>query len=280
MKKHIYLSIFLLLFVASCFCTNAQQQPIWKLIWSDEFNYTGLPDSAIWGYETGHVRNKEQQYYTRAQKENVWVSNGMLSITGKKQLVQNQYYQPGSADWRYKNAVAHYTSASINSLHKRSIHYGRVEIRAKLPTGGGIWPAFWLMGVNREKIGWPLCGEIDMMEYIGNHPTHLYSTVHYPDSTKQKSISNGSKILDSTLQHQFNTYAMEWDIHTIKMFFNDLMIHRFEIDIAGKGKDNPFRKPFYLLINLAMGASWPGPIDDTVLPQQLLVDYVRVFTLN
>ena len=267
---------FLLLFLfAEGNAAHAQKRQHWKLTWQEEFNYTGLPDSTKWSYEVGHIRNNEQQYYTNAKKENVWVSNGMLTITGRKENQQNQFYKKGDKDWRYKDSTAQYTSASINTLGKASWLYGRIEVRAKLPAGGGIWPAIWMMGANVNEVDWPKCGEIDIMEFIGNHPQDIYGTIHFPDSIK-RSRSDGGKIIDSTLS-MFHVYAIEWDKDKIDLYLDDKKYHSFKIEKAGSGKDNPFRKPFYLILNLAMGANWPGPIDDTVLPQQFVVDYVRVF---
>jgi beta-glucanase (GH16 family) len=241
----------------------AQKKQGWKLIWKEEFNYTGLPKEKNWGYETGYVRNKEQQYYTKARKENIWVEQGLLHITGRKEAV--------------KDTMGQYTSASINTLGKAGWKYGRIEVRAKLPKGGGIWPAIWMMGSNRNQVGWPACGEIDVMEFIGNHPKEVYGTIHYPITGPAKSKSNGGKTTSETLNTEFHVYAIEWDKDKIEIFLDDQKYHTFFIDTAGTGEDNPFRKPQYLLLNLAMGANWPGPIDESVLPQQFLVDYVRVY---
>ena len=131
----------------------------WKLVWQDEFNYTGLPDPAKWGYETGHVRNNEEQYYTLARKENAWVGNGMLTITGRKEEYVNKDYQRGAASWKRKDSLAHYTSASINTLGKAGWKYGKIVIRAKIPHGAGMWPALWMLGVNTPQAGWPAGGK-------------------------------------------------------------------------------------------------------------------------
>jgi len=126
----------------------------WKLVWSDEFDRPGLPDPAKWGYEKGFVRNQEKQYYTEARKENARVEGGMLIIESRRE--------------EYRNA--HYTSASLTTQGTASWTYGRMEMRAKLPTGRGIWPAFWMLGINESQVGWPACGEIDIMELVGFHP--------------------------------------------------------------------------------------------------------------
>ncbi|UFH34308.1 glycoside hydrolase family 16 protein [Flavobacterium acetivorans] len=275
-------NLFFVLLLISVNSLNAQKKEKWKLVWKEEFNYTGLPNPKKWGYEVGHIRNNEQQYYTNARKENVWVSNGVLSITGRKEIYPNESFKKGSEDWKTKDSTAQYTSASINTLGKAvpiaiGRKYGRIEVKAKLPHGGGIWPAIWMMGTNRTEVGWPKCGEIDVMEFIGNQPKNIYGTIHYPDPIAKGNKSNGNKIIAENLDSDFHVYAIEWNEQTIDIYFNDNKYHSFSIDTAGEGVDNPFRKPFYLLLNLAMGANWPGPIDDTILPQQFLVDYVRVY---
>ena len=205
------------------------------------------------------------------------MSNGVLAITGKKESFPNEFFKKGSGDWKTQDSTAQYTSASINTLGKVGWKYGRIEIKAKLPHGRGIWPAIWMMGTNRSEVGWPKCGEIDIMEFVGNQPKDIYGTMHFPDPNAEGNKSNGNKITSENLKNDFHLYAIEWNEKTIDVYFNNNKYHSFSIDSAGVGEDNPFRKPFYLLLNLAMGANWPGPIDDSVLPQQFLVDYVRVY---
>lgn len=249
--------------------------PGWKLVWQDEFNYKGLPDDKKWGYEVGHIRNNEQQYYTKARKENVWVENGVLTITGRKEEYPNHAYKPGSDHWAQKNATAQFTSGSINTLGKASWKYGRVEIRAKLPQVAGIWPALWMMGTNIREVGWPSCGEIDIMEFIGNKdPNTIYGTVHYKNDDG-KHASQGGKITTDK-PADFNIYAIEWNSEKIDIYFNETKYHSFSIASVGASQD-AFHKPFYLLINLALGGNWPGPVDGANLPQQYVIDYVRVY---
>lgn len=276
-------SFFILMILAAAFASCAKKQypdntqkQGWKLVWQDEFNYTGLPDATKWGYEVGYIRNNEQQYYTRARKENVWVENGMLTITGRKEEYPNEFYKAGSTDWHYKNPTAQYTSASINTLDKAGWKYGRIEIKAKLPQGAGIWPALWMMGTNIKTVNFPSCGEIDIMEFIGvKDPTTIYGTIHYKNDAGSYS-SSGNKTTSTKLVNDFHIYAIEWDSTKIDIYFDEIKYHSFLIESAGTYKDT-FRKPFYLLINLAMGGNWPGPIDDTILPQPYLVDYVRIY---
>lgn len=282
LRHRTLLAGFCTFFLVFCFSCNQNSHPGsseksgWKLVWQDEFNYTGLPDPTKWDYETGHIANNEQQYYTRARKENIWVANGVLTITGRKEEYPNARYSPGSSHWTTKNPTAPYTSARLVTYGKAAWTYGRVEIKAKLPQGRGIWPALWMLGTNIKTDGWPACGEIDIMEFIGDkEPDAIYGTVHYKND-EGKHASGGSKINSDKLAGNFHTYAMEWNKDSISMFFNDVKYNSFALDSAGKNKDI-FAKPFYLLINLALGGDWPGPVDAAILPRQFIVDYVRVY---
>jgi beta-glucanase (GH16 family) len=258
----------------------------WQLVWSDEFDDEGLPDKTKWGYEEGFVRNHEKQYYTRQRKENVRVENGMLIIEGRKEEMKNARYKAGSEDWREKNQFASYTSGSINTLGRHSFQYGRIEVRAKVPQGKGMWPAIWMMGTNRTQVGWPRCGEIDIMEYVGKDPNTIHANNHFADpklkdtSLKGKAVHRSAgkgKIRIDKPYADFHVYAIEWDEQQIKFFVDDTQYATFDIDAADEGPDNPFRQPHYLLLNFAMGGSWGGPIDDSVLPQKYEIDYVRYY---
>ena len=248
----------------------------WSLVWSDEFEKEGQPDSTKWDYEEGFVRNEESQYYTRARLENARVENGMLVIEGRRESFENPRFQPDDKDWRRARRSADYTSAALITLDKASWRYGRVEVRAKLPHGKGVWPALWMMGENRSKVGWPKCGEIDIMEFVGHDPDRVHATVHFPIEGK-KHRSKGGKLKTKAPYEEFHVYALEWTAERMDFFFDGTKYHTFNVDDAGAGADNPFRKPHYLLINLALGGSWGGAIDDANLPQQFLIDYVRVY---
>jgi len=274
MKK---LAIFL---VTIFFCQSIFSQPAhkkWKLVWGDEFNYTGLPDSTKWGYDEGFIRNNESQYYTKARLENARVEDGMLTITGRKETYPNKMYKPGSTEWQHKDSLSAYTSAAIVTLNKKHFTYGRLEVRAKMPQGLGVWPAIWMLGVDRGLVRWPYCGEIDVMEFVGHDSSRIYGTIHYADTLKQQHAQSGGHIETAAPYNGFHVYAMEWNEKEINLFFDDSLYHHFDTDIAGKGKDNPFRKPFYILLNLALGGSWGGHIDDAILPQQYQIDYVRMY---
>ena len=173
---------FVLILLFCIMQTNAQN---WKLVWSDEFNYNGLPDTLKWGNETGFVRNNELQYYTKQRLENSRVVNGNLLIIGRKESFKN----------------ANYTSASLVTDGKKSLTYGKVEARIKLPKVQGMWPAFWMLGQNIHTVGWPKCGEIDIMEHINNEDL-LHGTLHWFD---QKHVSSGGTTpCDVTKYHNYS----------------------------------------------------------------------------
>lgn len=247
----------------------------WKLVWFDEFDYTGLPDSSKWDYEEGFVRNNESQYYTRARPENARVENGILIIEARKEQFKNPKYKPDSNNWVEQHEYAAYTAASLVTRGKASWIRGRIEVRAKLPQGKGVWPAIWTLGVTCPGVKWPDCGEIDIMEFLGRQPDRVYGTLHYAVDGKHCQVQGAFEA--KNLQDTFHLYAIEWFDDRIDFFVDSIKYRTIAIDGAGKGGENPFRKPHYLLMNLALGGSWGGPIDDSVLPQKYLIDYVRVY---
>ncbi|MCX8155680.1 MAG: glycoside hydrolase family 16 protein [Verrucomicrobiae bacterium] len=257
--------------------TLGLQAAQWELVWADEFNGTGLPDPAKWDYEEGWIRNNELQYYTRGRLENCRQENGVLVIEGRKEKFRNPHFRPDADPKSRKSGreYAEYTAASINTLGKASFLYGRVEVRAKLPQGRGVWPAIWMMGTNRVTVGWPRCGEIDIMEFVGKAPTNVHATVHWFGEGRHQSL--GGKIVTNAPYDGFHIYAVEWFPDRMDFYFDHIKYFTYPTDKAGAGPDNPFRKPHYLLINLALGGSWGGTMDDAVLPQKYLIDYVRVY---
>jgi beta-glucanase (GH16 family) len=250
----------------------------WQLVWSDEFDYTGLPDSTKWNYEVGFVRNAEMQYYTRANIKNARVENGVLVIEGRRERLANPKYNPQLDSWMAKRQFAQYTSASLTTQDKESWTYGRIEVRAKLPRGKGTWPAIWTLGADIRKVKWPGCGEIDIMEQVGKDPNWIHGTVHY--SAEGKHQTNAGKINVADPSASFHVYAINWYSDRIDFFFDDTKYFTFPLNKAGFGQENPFRKPQYLLINLALGGSWGGAIDNFIFPQKYLIDYVRVYKLE
>jgi beta-glucanase (GH16 family) len=266
-KLFLVLSLFILK-------TSFAQKQYQRMVWHEEFNYTGLPDSNIWNYENGFIRNQESQYYTQARKENAYVHGGCLEIKAIKGDYPNKFYIKGSSDWRKKNPTANYTSASITTHRLHMWRYGKIVVRAKLPKGIGVWPAIWMLG---EKGNWPFCGEIDIMELIGKEPTHIYGTAHYAADNKSGYKSSGGVISINNLSEAFHDYAIQWNKHSIKFLVDDSVYHIFKTSAAKFKGVNPFRRKFYLLLNLALGGSWGGPVGKNVLPQSFLIDYVRVY---
>lgn len=234
----------------------------WTLQWHDEFEGTGLPDSTKWGYEHGFIRNNEKQFYTRRRAENAHLENGNLVITARKETYQD----------------ANYTSASLRTKGKASWTYGRIEVRAQLPTGRGMWPAIWMLGTNIDTVGWPDCGEIDIMEYVGFEPDTIYANIHTEAFNHVDGTAKGSSIHVEAPDETFHTYAVEWTPERIDFFVDDQNYFTFE-NTGGGVAEWPFDQPFYLILNAAVGGSWGGQegIDDTIFPQSYRIDYVRVY---
>jgi beta-glucanase (GH16 family) len=233
----------------------------WTLVFSDEFDTPGTPDPAKWGYETGYIRNKEAQYYT-SRVENARVENGTLVIEARKEPYQSFGY----------------TSASINTLDRFEFLYGRVEVRAKIPTGNGTWPAIWMLGVNRRQVGWPACGEIDIMENVGFDPVRISAAVHTTAYNHSIGTQKSAKVDVANPWEDFHVYSMEWFPDHIDIFVDGQKYFTFRNEGTGPAAW-PFDKPHYLLINLAIGGSWGGQrgIDDARFPHRYLVDYVRIY---
>lgn len=242
----------------------AESDP-WRLVWSDEFEVEGLPDSSKWTYEEGFIRNSEAQYYTRARPENARVEDGALVIESRKE--------------QYKDAD--YTSASVTTRDRASWRYGRIEVRAKLPTGRGMWPAIWMLGTNISEVGWPESGEIDIMENVGFDPNRIHANVHTAAFNHADGTSKGASILIDEPHANFHVYAVEWYEDHIDFFVDDRKYFTFAN--TGGGVDEwPFDQPQYLILNTAIGGAWGGRqgIDDSIFPQSFYIDYVRVYERN
>jgi beta-glucanase (GH16 family) len=261
-------------FAVICNAAVAQTSPIerpgWRLTWHDEFARKGanLPDPSKWELEIGGKGwgNNELEYYT-GRIENSREENGVLAITAAK--------EDYSGEDEVKRA---YTSARLKTKAHFTQAYGRFEARIKLPGGKGIWPAFWLLGDDIDKSGWPSCGEIDIMESIGDAKT-AYGTLHGPGYSGASGIQgkyslNGEK----KFQDDFHVFAVEWDPKTIRFFVDDVMYAaKTAQDLPPKSKW-VFDHPFFIILNLAVGGNWPGnPDQSTVFPQTMLIDHVRVY---
>ncbi len=238
------------------------RQESWHLVWSDEFDYEGLPDPARWSYDTGYIANQERQYYTRNRLENARVKNGYLVIEARKE------------PWKGFD----YTSARLVTRGRETWTYGRFEARAKLPTGVGTWPAFWMLGENIEEVGWPSCGEIDIMENVGYDPGMVHGYVHTRAYNHTRGTQKGSSVELEQPWEDFHVYAVEWFEDRIDFFVDDTKYFSFEKE-ADEDDVWPFDKPHYLLLNLAIGGTWGGQqgIDDDIFPQRYVIDYVRVY---
>jgi len=257
-------------------CLGAAGQ--WKLVWSDEFDQDGLPDPARWTYEEGFVRNQEAQYYTRAREENARVRKGVLIIEARKERFPNARYEPGSPAWQRNRQFAEYTSASLTTEGKASWRYARIEVRAKLPTGRGTWPAIWMLGVNRREVGWPRCGEIDIMENVGFDPDTIHANIHTEAYNHVRRTNKGNRIRLDKPYADFHVYALDWGPQRMEFFVDGQSYFTFENENSGPAAW-PFDQPFYLILNLAIGGGWGGQkgIDDSIFPQRMEVDYVRVY---
>ncbi|WP_214071666.1 glycoside hydrolase family 16 protein [Mucilaginibacter sp. dw_454] len=270
--------VFLIALLCLSILSSAQKTSKRKLVFDDEFNYSGLPDSTKWGYEKGFVREKEPQYYTEKRLQNCRVENGMLVIEGIKEQFPNPGFKAGSNRREEQQQFAPYTSASINTSGKYSWQYGRIEMRAKVPPGSGTWPAFWMLGDSFHDINWPRCGEIDIMEYLGRDSTRVHGTVHYADSLGKHQQQGVGPVVGKPADG-FHIYAVDWDEKGMTFYYDNLKY--FTFDYAGmKNADaNVFKKKFYLLINLALGSTddWGGLQDDSILPAKYYIDYVRVY---
>ena len=252
--------ILIILLLITPYLADAQK---YVLVWSDEFNTPGLPDSTHWSYEKGKLRNNELQYYTEKRLENSRIEDTVLVIEARKENF----------------AGSQYTSASLISKGIGDWKYGKIEIRAKVPTGKGTWPALWMMPTNSEYGSWPRSGEIDIMEYVGYQPYNLHYTCHFEGTNgtghQQSGISN-SQIANPF--NKFIKFGIIWTPEKIEWYANDVKYFTY----TKKSDDYriwPFNKEFYLILNLAYGGSWGGSagVDDTKLPHKFLIDYVRVY---
>ncbi|MBD3420019.1 MAG: family 16 glycosylhydrolase [Chitinivibrionales bacterium] len=231
-----------------------------QLVWQDEFNTPGPVDETSWRYEIGKIRNNEAQYYTN-REENIRIEDTVLIIEGRRD------------NWNGNT----YTSASIETETFHSWTYARIEVRAKIPTGTGTWPAIWTLGDNIPQVGWPDCGEIDIMENVGKDPDRIHGTIHTEAFNHTRGTQIGESILvDEGPYNDFHVYAVEWYPDSIVWFFDSTRYFKFE-NTGGDDDEWPFHRPQHLKINLAIGGSWGGTIDTTIFPLYYLIDYVRVY---
>jgi glycerophosphoryl diester phosphodiesterase len=237
----------------------------WKLAWSDEFSYYGLPDSTKWDYEVGGHGwgNNEMQFYTKQDTLNAMAKNGCLHIIARKQPKEEKQY----------------TSARLVTRGKQEFTYGKFEMRAKLPAGIGTWPAFWMLGTNVEKVGWPKCGEIDIMEHVGYKKDSVFGTIHSNSYNHITGTQKGKTVFIENPYNSFHFYGMEWDNEKIDFLVDGQLFNRIENEHKTIN-EWPFDQPFYLILNLAIGGNLGGKygVDDSIFPATYQIDYVRVFS--
>ncbi len=240
----------------------------YHLIWSDEFEYSGLPDSTKWSYDVGGHgwENNEQQFYLEKSLENSFVKDGMLHIVALKKEHENSQY----------------TSARLITYQKFSLQYGKIEVMAKLPIGKGTWPAICMLpeSLLKKNEKWPLCGEIDIMQHVGKAPNVIHTSLHSElyNFFKNNQYTHFSKLPD--VINSFHLYGIEWTSKSIKFFVDNNLFYEAVKGENGKETTNqgwPFDKPYFLILNLAIGGNWGGKIDDSIFPAEMQIAYVRVY---
>ena len=239
---------------------SASSYPGKTLVWSDEFDGESI-DLSHWTYDLGASGwgNQELQNYT-SNSENSYVNDGNLFIVARE------------------NGI-HFTSARMKSIGLQEFQYGRIDVRAILPKGQGIWPAIWMLGANYPTVGWPACGEIDIMELIGSSPNTVHGTIHYgTDWTQHNYTGSGTSIpWTETFSDEFHVFSIDWDENGITWLLDDQPFYTIDNAVTGS-QPYPFDNPFFFIMNIAVGGQWPGyPDATTEFPQFMAVDYVRVF---
>ena len=252
----------------------------YKLVWADEFNQDGVPSPENWVFEEGFVRNNEAQWY---EKRNAQCRNGMLVITGREDIKRNPNYVKGSSDPKETKFIE-YTSSSLMTKDLHSWTMGRFVMRAKIPHGEGMWPAFWMVGENGE---WPSCGEIDIMEY---YQDKLLANVASGSATRWNAKWNGTSINTKNLGgnqwlNEFHLWRMDWDSTSIRLYVDDRLLNETPLTNTYNanpkwGPKNPFHHPHYLIVNLALGGDNGGDMESAKLPAEYVIDYIRVYQRN
>ena len=263
----IIMFLLLLVFVTSCSTLSPKAQPIpiavpegWTLIWHDEFDGDAIDpknwtfDSGGWGWGNG-----EAQYYT-SRPENARLENDMLVIEARQEKYEGSYY----------------TSARLKTQGLQNFQYGRIEARLKVPSGKGLWPAFWMLGSDFDGNNWPDCGEIDIMEYIGKEPDLIMGTLHGPGYSGALGFSQWHR-QTYNIADDFHTYAIEWETDQVRWYYDGTEYSTVKSADIG-AREWVFNQPFFIILNLAVGGQLAGPVGlDTIFPAQFYVDYVRVY---
>lgn len=250
----------------------------YQLVWADEFTGEGAPDHRFWSFEHGFKRNEELQWY---QTANARVKDGFLILEGRREQVNNPAYVEESKDWKKNRPFAEYTSSSINTNGKFSFQYGLMEVRAKIDTALGLWPAIWTLGISK---GWPANGEIDVMEYYlsDGEPTILANAAWaHPD---KRASWDEAKIpfsdfleKDPDWPDKFHVWKLDWTNESIQIFLDDMLLNEVNLtETINPDGFNPFHQPHYILLNLAIGGNGGDP-SGSAFPNEYVVDYVRVY---
>jgi len=234
----------------------------YNLVWRDEFEGTSL-NTADWNYEmgAGGWGNQESQHYTD-RSENSFVSNGRLTIEARQESYQG----------------APYTSARLTTQFKQAFRFGRVDIRAILPEGQGIWPALWMLGTEIQNVGWPACGEIDIMELVGHEPNIIHGTADWEPQVQTWSFNKGTgtSLASGKFSDEYHVFSIVWEQNAIRWLLDD--VEYFSLDNGEVNGNYPFNGDFFFIFNIAVGGQWPGyPDASTQFPQRMHVDYIRVF---
>ncbi|HEV2331229.1 MAG TPA: glycoside hydrolase family 16 protein [Verrucomicrobiae bacterium] len=271
-------------FVLTVSALAARSADHWTLVWHDEFNKNGPPDPANWSYETGFVRNGESQWY---QPDNAYCTNGLLIIEARREHRRNPGYVAGGGDWRTAREWIAYTSASITTRGLHEFRYGKFEMRARIDTRPGSWPAFWTLGAgfndanqDASPLPWPDCGEIDIMEYYaGNVLANFAYRLPGKRFATWSAVKKPIKQFDADKwSKEFHIWTMEWDETKIDLLLDGKLMNHFDVKDANKAAGgNPFRRPLYLKLNQAIGGTQGGDPSHTVFPIRFEIDWVRVY---
>ncbi|PXY39342.1 beta-glucanase [Flavobacterium cheongpyeongense] len=265
--------------LSSVFISNKEKvvkHEKYKLVWNDEFTKDGIPDEKNWNYETGFVRNQEDQWY---QKENAYCKAGFLIIEARKENRVNPDFDATThSDWAKKRDSIKVTSSSLMTRGKHSWQYGRFEMRAKIPTGKGMWPAFWTLGIEGN---WPINGEIDIMEYYtGKVLANACWESDEPTTVWDSSVKMLTDFKDKDWANRFHVWRMDWNDQWIRLYVDDQLLNEISVSESMKYKKQeikPFQQPHYLLVNLAVGGMNGGEYTSDSLPSKYIIDYIRVY---